>query len=316
MLSSPPPLPSEKPQRAFFHHAATCCLFAPLIAIALNAVAMSARDTPEIFSIVSLLAGIIMLVGFALGIVSLFGISTHGKKGILGRALSGLAIYLLLFAVAIPNFLRARERARNRANELAYKIKTDLTLRDTPLLEARRKHPTKLIKKSRIGEPTPVPPEKLFRLEQYESNLGPMDAYVGGHSTGGTMVLLATASSTEFRAVFSLRPVGYTANYGQEHLTFNVNDDREGMLRAPAEWLHQISTPTFAFEGTSGGNVESLNYMAENNRGSAKFYPVENQDHFSIIAPLSRFLATKILTDTNSTPSITIAEQELKQLSG
>ena len=42
----------------------------------------------------------------------------------------------------------------------------------------------------------------------------PDQVYLGGHSTGGTMVMLVGACSDRFRAIFSLGPVAAAAQYG------------------------------------------------------------------------------------------------------
>src|SRR5205823_8431509 len=45
--------------------------------------------------------------------------------------------------------------------------------------------------------------------------------YLGGHSTGGTLVLLVAECSQQFRAVFSFGPVDNVAGYGLEYPPFD-----------------------------------------------------------------------------------------------
>jgi len=122
----PPPIPSE-PRSSFFHQAATASLFAPLIAIGLTIASSAGRTSlsPESQRPVALIVGIasavIMLIGLICGIVALFGIPHHGKRGILGKALCGIIIPLLLSSVAIPSFMAARAQAiKRKHNQMSF----------------------------------------------------------------------------------------------------------------------------------------------------------------------------------------------------
>ena len=42
-------------------------------------------------------------------------------------------------------------------------------------------------------------------------------------------------------------------------------------------------------------------------------YVIENADHFSVLAPLTRLAAEKILADTGAEPAISITQEELDQ---
>ena len=116
----PPPIPAE-PRNSSFHQAATASAFAPLIAIALTVFSSAGRTNLDLQSqrpvalIVGIVSSILILIGLICGIVALFGIRRHGKKGILTKALCGIIIPLLLSALAVPNFMAARSQAiKNR----------------------------------------------------------------------------------------------------------------------------------------------------------------------------------------------------------
>jgi len=55
----------------------------------------------------------------------------------------------------------------------------------------------------------------------------PQRIYLGGHSTGGTMVMLAAAATVRFRAVFAFGPVDDVSGYGAEMLPFSPWDAKE-----------------------------------------------------------------------------------------
>jgi len=84
---------------------------APLIGLGLN-VSLVGSGNQSVFT--SLLISIIFLGGgLLLGVVALFGMTRHGRKGILTPALVGISIPVLLFVLALPNFLHARKLARS-----------------------------------------------------------------------------------------------------------------------------------------------------------------------------------------------------------
>jgi acetyl esterase/lipase len=143
----------------------------------------------------------------------------------------------------------------------------------------------------------------------------PQRIYLGGHSTGGTLVLLVAAASDRFRAVFSFGPAEGVGNYDPEYLPFNYSDPREIQMRSPGRFLHSIQSPVFVFEGTTGqSNLHSLQVMARactNPRGH--FYPVKGADHFSILQPTTRLIAAKVLRDEGATTSLAFTEEELNK---
>lgn len=141
----------------------------------------------------------------------------------------------------------------------------------------------------------------------------PARIYLGGHSTGGTLALLAVESTQLFRAVFSFGPAADVANYGSDVLPFDTADRRELKLRAPANFLTSIRTPTFVFEGTRGrSNIDSLRAMAELPHADAvQFHPVRGADHFSGLVPMTRLIARKILTDEGTVSNIAFSTKEL-----
>ncbi len=143
----------------------------------------------------------------------------------------------------------------------------------------------------------------------------PKRIYLGGHSTGGTLVLLTAECSSRFRAVFAFGPVADVRGYGTENLPFDISDKKEVILRAPLLWLHGIQDPTFVFEGTEQGNLRSLQIMANASQNpTIHFYPVQGATHFTILAPATKIIAEKILHDTGPTCNITFSENQLNHL--
>jgi len=142
----------------------------------------------------------------------------------------------------------------------------------------------------------------------------PQRIYLGGHSTGGTLVLLVAESTARFRSVFSFGPVSDVAGYGGRFTHFDDSNPREFELRAPGRWLSSIRSPTFVLEG-SDGNIYDLREMAAaSTNPAAKFREVPGADHFNILAPVNRLIASKILADTGPKCELEIAGDEVARL--
>lgn len=140
--------------------------------------------------------------------------------------------------------------------------------------------------------------------------------YLGGHSTGGTVALLAAEVSPRFRAVFSFGPIADVRGYGEENLPFDLGNIQEATLRAPLAWLHGLRTPTFVFEGGSGSsNIASVQELARASRNpQLHCYEVPDADHFSILAQLTPIVAGKALADTGPTGNIVFNEEGIRPL--
>ena len=78
----------------------------------------------------------------------------------------------------------------------------------------------------------------------------PHRIYLGGHSTGGTLVLLVAECSDRFRAVFSFGPVDNVAGYPPQYLPFDTASSREIELPQPH--------PLAALDQDSGVRVRGL----------------------------------------------------------
>ncbi len=140
----------------------------------------------------------------------------------------------------------------------------------------------------------------------------PRRIYLGGISTGGTLVLLVAASADRFRAVFSFGPGDDVSGYGPELLPFDTADPREVELRSPINWLQSIRSSVFVFEGAKNGNLDALLALK---RVSANpkihFYPVEGAGHVTVLGPVARLIAGKIMRDDGRETNIAFTVDEL-----
>jgi Fe-S cluster assembly iron-binding protein IscA/alpha/beta superfamily hydrolase len=151
---------------------------------------------------------------------------------------------------------------------------------------------------------------KFLRRQAF---VDPERIYLGGHSTGGTLVLLTAECSNRFRAVFSFGPANDVIGYGPKYNPFAFSDPKEFQLRAPGRWLHSIRSPVFVFEGT-GGNLHALQAMARSSKNPlVHFFEVKGTDHFGVLAPTNRLIAEKILRDTGPKCGLEFGKEELEK---
>lgn len=129
----------------------------------------------------------------------------------------------------------------------------------------------------------------------------PNQIYLGGHSTGGSLVLLVSevASQTApdlFKAVVSYGPA----------LKINWGNDREVdfdyRLRSPEYFLDEIRVPTFVIEGVKElsdvSRLESICKSTRNANLTCLF--IKPYNHFSILAPMNSLIADQILLGGNN----------------
>ncbi len=137
--------------------------------------------------------------------------------------------------------------------------------------------------------------------------------YLGGHSTGGTLVLLVSEFTDKFRAVFSFGPLSDVRGYDEDYKPkVDANNPKELDLRSPLFWLHGIKKPTFVIEGAVQGNGKELAVLSKASKNpEIKFLAIPRRDHFSVLVPATQVLAAKILTDTEEKCNIAVTVQEV-----
>ena len=122
----------------------------------------------------------------------------------------------------------------------------------------------------------------------------PDKVYLGGHSSGGTMALLASEYAAEWAGVVAFGPVTDPQFYGNG--LWGVQPVRKKdvagqRLRAPITWLDSITAPTLVLEGRKGNAGDIAAFAAANRNPKARFHVVEGCSHFSILRPASELIA-------------------------
>lgn len=140
--------------------------------------------------------------------------------------------------------------------------------------------------------------------------IDPNQIYLGGHSTGGTMVMLVGACTDRYKAIFSLGPVAAAGQYGGDYIYCDTNNEREMRLRSPIHWMHCVKSPMFVLEGEKGNWDGAIEIMAdENSNPKIQFFKITGHDHFSVIGPANEKLAEQI-----SSGQVNVTQQTFKGL--
>ncbi|MCM1182826.1 MAG: prolyl oligopeptidase family serine peptidase [Roseburia sp.] len=158
--------------------------------------------------------------------------------------------------------------------------------------------------------------DDIVSAYEYAASLPYVDPnriYLGGHSTGATRALLATEYTDKFRAVFCFGAVDEIKYHNNSQFTFDTNIEDEYTMRSPIHWLEDIKTPTFLIEGRDGNSENLINIDSQTTNENINCYVIEDADHFSVLAPLTRVAAQKILEDTGDTVNISITQEELDE---
>jgi dienelactone hydrolase len=141
----------------------------------------------------------------------------------------------------------------------------------------------------------------------------PKRIYIGGHSTGGTMTLLAAAASDQFEAAFSfggmldgVSTLGDGEGYG--NTPYNLASKRDHRLRSPMRYAAFFRRPVFYFEGGEYFDADAAKKMSTTSKGTFQGFHLPG-DHFDILNPITHLLAEKIAKGG----PITITEPEVRQ---
>ncbi len=132
----------------------------------------------------------------------------------------------------------------------------------------------------------------------------PERIYLAGHSTGGTLTLLAAASTDAFRAAYA---IGAMPDLVWQHAQtpelygntpYDPNDPREHELRSAGRFITSIARPTLLIEGEYSLNA-AVNVTAAQAAGDApvRAVIVPSADHFDVLRPVTERLAAAIAED-------------------
>ncbi len=142
--------------------------------------------------------------------------------------------------------------------------------------------------------------------------------YLGGHSTGGTMVLLAAVASDKFRAAFSFGGmpdcISLMAGGGYGNTPYDPASKIDNELRSAVRYTAFIKQPTFYFEGGASfyhAGAKEMESLAQPLGIPFKAYELPG-NHFNILHPITNLVAEKILQDAGPKWNLTFSKHELE----
>ena len=158
------------------------------------------------------------------------------------------------------------------------------------------------------------------RYAKSVSWVDPERVYLAGHSTGGTLVLLAAVSSDEFRAAFSFGGapdmVAVTRDgEGYGNTPYDVGDRTENELRSAHRFTAFLKRPTFYFEGGDSSypaDAARMERTARRKKVPFQAFEVREGTHFDILAPLTAMVAEKIAGDTGAGCAIAVTPSDVR----
>ncbi len=155
----------------------------------------------------------------------------------------------------------------------------------------------------------------LAAVEHLAKNpsVDPERIYVVGHSSGGTLTLLAaTTGTTKVRAFFSIAGMPDTEDflratrglgYQEASPPFEPFRTNEGVLRSASPFVTAIRQPTFYFGAPTDERylyqAQLMQRVALNAGIPFKTLLCKGRDHFNIITPVVELIAAKIAADVN-----------------
>lgn len=126
--------------------------------------------------------------------------------------------------------------------------------------------------------------------------------YMAGHSTGGTLTLLASQSKVKVRAFFSFggapdlyKVVSNGQGYG--NTPYDFTNTQESYYRSPINFVKYINAPTFYFEGEQSFYVKDAIEMEEDARFLEKnfhTYIIKGGNHMNILMPIVKLIMAPI----------------------
>jgi dienelactone hydrolase/Fe-S cluster assembly iron-binding protein IscA len=148
----------------------------------------------------------------------------------------------------------------------------------------------------------------------------PARIYVVGHSTGGTVALLAAEmAGDKVRAAFSFggapdvaRIVGDGKGWG--NTPFDYRDQQEVRLRSAIHFVGALKPPTWYFEGENSAYVpdaREMDRIAAESGAPFHVSIVSGGTHYNILRPLTNLLADKLRADTGLACNVVVTQAEV-----
>ncbi|MBS2022108.1 MAG: alpha/beta fold hydrolase [Deltaproteobacteria bacterium] len=144
-------------------------------------------------------------------------------------------------------------------------------------------------------------------------DVDPERVYLGGHSTGGTLALLAAASGAPVRGVFALGPAAWIKFYRGTGTALDNASQDDRAIRSPAMSVSEITAPTFVIEGEDGLTRSFAPLQESKEKAPLTFIEARGHSHFSIIAPATELIAKRLMAEAGGGAAFTLTQADLSR---
>lgn len=133
------------------------------------------------------------------------------------------------------------------------------------------------------------------RFLKKQPGVDPTRVYLGGHSTGGTLALIAGAlAGDEVAGIIAMGPVADPQDYGSDQ-PFEGSNPNEVELRKPIRYLQALEASVLVVEGEAG-NADAARRLGRSAGGDRlDIVIVEGADHFDYLHAAHRQIAERLL---------------------
>ncbi len=144
--------------------------------------------------------------------------------------------------------------------------------------------------------------------------------YLAGHSTGGTLAMLASMMSDKIRATFPLGGAPdikavVSNGYGYGNTPYNYKSRKESKLRSAINYVEDLNNPVVYFEGEDSSYppyAKKMEVKAKKVNIPFKAFIIPNGNHFNIVRPINELILEKIEADTSSELNINFTLAEIQ----
>ncbi|RKH08514.1 peptidase [Corallococcus sp. CA053C] len=147
------------------------------------------------------------------------------------------------------------------------------------------------------------------------SDVDPARVYVAGHSTGGTLALMAAVLSPRLKGAYAFGPVEDVSGYGHYVPLLGRVTGPELWMRNPVSFVEHLRVPTQVIEGADRGNTgafEPLRTAAKS--APLSFLEVPGATHFNVLAPVTELLARKLMDAKAEAPPVRLTDAEVREV--
>ncbi|MCY1047135.1 alpha/beta fold hydrolase [Corallococcus sp. bb12-1] len=145
-------------------------------------------------------------------------------------------------------------------------------------------------------------------------DVDPARIYLGGHSTGGTLALIAAAHAPRLKGAYVFGPTHDVSGYGKTGTALDRATGPELWMRNPVSFVDALRVPTQVIEGADHGNAEAFEPLRKAAKGAPlSFLLVPGTTHFSVLAPVTELLARRLAAASAEEPTVILTEAETRE---